>query len=136
MSFLNDMKEYLTQQGLQGEIFIGQMEDQPVECTALLETQGLPPDQMAGTETPGLQITVRTDEFVEGYQKLKQAYHALVQIGWEDGDLPEGVFINGSSYFRVYPVSSGMASMEKDEAGHVRMAQEFHVVKEEEKHGN
>ena len=136
MSFLNDMKEFLTQQGIPGEIAVGPMADQPVECMALLETQGLPPDQMARVETPGLQITVRTDEFAGGYQKLKQAYHALVQIGWEGGQLPEGVIMSGLRYFRVYPVSSGMATMEKDEARHVNMTQEFYVVKEEEKNGN
>lgn len=131
---LKDIGQYLQERGI-GKvgryIFQSLLPDSPVECMALYEYQGQPGNQIAGTETPGLQACVRTKRYPDGYAKLKEAHKALKEIGFEDGELPEGVVINGVRYFRVQPVLSGIIQ-DRDDNGNLLLKRSYYIIKEEE----
>lgn len=129
---LADIGAYLEEQGVGtvGEdLFLGYFPEAPDDCVVLLETQGLPPDAAAGTETPGLQAVARWKSaysYAEG--KLQRIHDVLKQVGFEDGDKPSGVTIGGRQYFSVYPEFSGMEALEDDETGRKRIARNYFVV--------
>lgn len=131
---LKDIGQYLQENGC-GEtgkdIFLARRPDQPVECITLYEYQGQPGNQIAGTETPGLQVCVRTKRYPDGYAKLKQAHKALKEIGFEDGELPEGIVVNDTRYFRVQPAISGLIQ-DRDENGNFLLKRSYYITKEEE----
>lgn len=133
---IEDIGAYLEKCGvgkLGKYLFLSLMPDKPAECMTLYEYQGQLPEQMAGMETPGLQITVRTARYKDGNAKLQQAHNALKEIGFEDGQCPEGVEINGSFYFRIIPTMSGVMPLGEDDNGRFKIVRNYYVVKEEEK---
>lgn len=131
---LKDIGQYLQDRGVGRvgkDIFQSLLPDSPVECMALYEYQGQPGNQIARTETPGLQICVRTKRYPDGYEKLKEAHNALKAIGFEDGELPEGVVINDVQYFRVQPAMSGVIQ-DRDDNGNLLLKRSYYITKEEE----
>lgn len=131
---IQDMGRYLQERGIGAVgkyIFLSLLPDSPVECMALYEYQGQPGNQIAGTEAPGLQICVRTKRYPDGYVKLKDAHNALKAIGFEDGEIPEGVVINDVQYFRAQPAMSGIIQ-DRDENGNLLLKRSYYITKEEE----
>lgn len=131
---LEDIGAYLQKKGIgtvSKDIFFSAFPASPIECLALFEYQGEPPDQMAGVETPGLQVCVRTANYKAGYSRLQKAHKALKVIGYEDGDCPEGIEIDSTRYYRAIPVLSGAIPLGKDENGKIRLAKNYYIVMEE-----
>ena len=129
-----DISQYLQEKGcgeVGKDIFLSIRPNDPTECMTLYEYQGRQGNQLAGTETPGLQICVRTDRYPNGYAKLKKAHDALKEIGFEDGMLPEGVKINDTLYLRAEPVMSGIIQ-DRDDNGRLLLRRNYYITKEEE----
>lgn len=117
--------------GVMGEdIFLGELPPGPDNCLALFEYQGRPPQQWAGTVTPGLQLVSRVKNNHRLAEiKLNDADTILKRVGWEeDGERAGGVAINGSLYLRVYPAMSGALALGTDDNGRVRLARNYYVV--------
>lgn len=131
---LKDIGQYLQDRGVGRvgkDIFQSLLPDSPIECMVLYEYQGRPGNQIARTETPGLQVCARTKRYPDGYTKLRKAHNALKEIGFEDGELPEGALINGIRYFRVQPAMSGIIQ-DRDENGNLLLKRNYYITKEEE----
>lgn len=132
---LEDIGNYLKEKGV-GEpgidIFYGSFPEKPDDCIAVFEYQGLPQNQIAGTETPGMQIVCRTQtDYKKAHETLKAINNLLKEIGFEEGENSEGVNINDTLYFRIYPTLSGIIPLGQDENGRVRIAQNYYVIKED-----
>lgn len=127
--FLEDMQNYLTQQNIGIPFFVGNMPPNPTNCIALFEYQGLPP-QMNATVTPAMQLLLRVEakSFQSGYEQLYTATQALLAIGQQDGELSEGIVINGSLYLLVYTPGSGFNQLGKDENGNPLLSKNFYVI--------
>ena len=129
MIFLNDMKSYL-EQDIEAQLFVGYLPETPVNCIALLEYQGLPPES-GGPEAPGMQLLLRAEpqNFETGYEQLYAATTALMEIGRRDGELSRGIELNGSLYLFVYTPGSGVNQLGKDENGNSLISKNFYVVR-------
>lgn len=130
MIFLDDIKSYLDQQNIGVQFFVGNLPPQPINCIALFEYQGLPP-QMNATVTPAMQLLLRVEaaNFQAGYEQLYTSTQALLEIGKQDGELSEGIVINGSLYLLVYTPNSGFNQLGKDENGNSIISKNFYVVR-------
>ena len=130
MIFLDDMKNYLEEQKIGPPFFVGNLPPNPVNCIALFEYQGLPPEMNAAV-TPGMQLLLRVDadKFAQGYEQLYAASNALLEIGRRDGELSRGIEINGSIYLLVYTPGSGFNQLGKDENGNSLLSKNFYVVR-------
>ena len=130
MFFLNDIKTYLDEQNLGVPFFIGNMPPEPVNCIALFEYQGLPPE-MNATVSPGLQLLLRVEpqDFSIGYEQLYAATQALLEIGRSDSNYSQGLVINESLYLLVYTPGSGFNQLGKDENGNSLLSKNFYVVR-------
>ena len=132
MVFLNDIKKYLIENGITYPIFVGNLPVKPNNCITLFEYQGLPDELQAETTSPGLQLLLRVDNenYELGYEELYKATRILERVGFEDGELPDGVTINGTKYFCIYSNGSGFNQLGKDENGSSIMTTNFYVIKE------
>ena len=125
---LTDMQDFLQQNGVTIPIYTGNMPHNPITCITLFEYAGMPVE--SGTAiTPGLQLLLRTNDFESGYQQLETATTSLLQIGYENGEMPQGVVINETSYFLVYTPNSGINQLGKDENGNILLSKNFYVVR-------
>ena len=130
MIFLKDMKSYLDEQEIGIPFFVGALPETPVNCIALLEYQGLPPEGNA-TVTPGMQLLLRVQEedFEQGYEQLYATTTALLKIGQQDGELSRGIEINSTLYLLVYTLGDGFNQMGKDENGNLLISKNLYVVR-------
>lgn len=130
MIFIDDMRSYLEQQNIGVPFFVGNLPPNPTNCIAIFEYQGLPP-QMNATVTPAMQLLLRVEpqNFQSGYEQLYTATQALLAIGQQDGNLSEGIVINGSLYLLVYTPGSGFNQLGKDENGNQLLSKNFYVVR-------
>ncbi len=130
MIFLDDMKSYLEEQEIGVPFFVGNLPPNPVNCIALFEYQGLPPEMNAAV-TPAMQLLLRVEaeRFAEGYEQLYAATTTLLEIGRRDGELSKGIEINGSLYLLVYTPGSGFNQLGKDENGNSLLSKNFYVVR-------
>lgn len=132
MIFLDDMKDYIDSLNLNIDVFEANMPPKPDNCLTLVEYAGLP-YQQGNTATYGLQLMLRCkpENYAEYYEKLYAITHALIEIGYEDGSLPEGTEINGNLYLRVYMPESGVIPLGEDDNGRALLSKNFYVVKGE-----
>ena len=134
---LDDIGEYLQERevGMLGtDLFIGYFPDTPDDCVVLLETEGQAGNCVAGTETPGLQVTARfTEDYGKARGRLEAAHRVLKVIGDEESEeFASGIVLNGRQYFRIQPEFSGLTQMEDDSTGRKRIAKNYFITKEEE----
>ena len=85
------------------------------------------------TATYGLQLILRCQpqNYAEYYEKLYVITQSLIEIGYEDGTMPEGKEINGHLYLRIYMPESGVIPLGKDDNGNILVSKNFYVVKGE-----
>lgn len=130
---LEDIGQYLQKKGLGTlgkDIFLGMLPSAPDSCVALFEYQGQMANQLAGLQTPGLQVVCRAkNNYPQARGKLQAIYDVLSRVGFEEDeqDAP-GIVMNGSQYFRIAPALSGIVPLGVDETGRVRIAQNFYVT--------
>jgi len=105
--------------------------ESPEDCITIYEYTGLPVNQQAGTETPSLQLWLRTSSatLAENYAAFNRVIDTLMQVGYEDGLLPQGVTINGNDYLRITPVTSGIMPLGKNENGSLEFSFNFNVIR-------
>ena len=131
---IEEIASYLQEQGA-GEIgkdlFLSAFPAGTAECAALFEYQGLPGNQAAGIETPGLQVAVRGSRYDGVYARIRRIHWILSRVGMEEGETAEGVQINGTRYFRIAPAMSGVLPLGTDETGLITLARNYYVTKEE-----
>ena len=132
MIFLDDMKDYIDSLNLNIDVFEANMPPKPDNCITAVEYAGLP--YMQGqTTTYGLQLMLRClpQNYAEMYEKLNAITQSLVEIGYEEGTMPEGKMINNHLYLRIYMPESGVIPLGEDDNGRMLMSKNFYVVKGE-----
>lgn len=132
MIFLNDIKQYLQKKGITYPIYVLNLPAKPNNCITLFEYEGLPSEIEAQTVSPGLQLLLRVDnaDIENGYEQIYKAVEILEQIGFEGGELPEGVTINNTQYLNVVAQGSGLIPLGKDDNGCNIFTKNFYVTKE------
>ena len=132
MIFLDDIKDYIDGLNLHIDVFEANMPPKPDDCITVFEYAGLPYEQ-GQAKIYGLQIVVRCtpQNYSTMYECLQQIIDALVEVGYEDGSMPEGKYINGNLYLRIYMPESGVIPLGKDDNGNILISKNFYVVKGE-----
>ena len=132
MIFLDDMKDYIDSLKLNIDVFEANQPPKPDDCLTLVEYAGMPYEQ-GQTKTYGLQLLLRCkpQNYATMYEMLDTIIDALVEIGWEEGTMPEGKFINGHLYLRISMRESGIIPLGKDDNGNILLSKNFYVVKGE-----
>lgn len=130
MIFLDDMKDYIDGLNLDISVFEANMPPKPDNCLVLIEYAGLPYEQ-GEAAIYGLQLVLRCkpENYAEMYEHLYATTQSLIEIGYENGTMPEGIEINGHLYLRIYTPESGVIPLGKDDNGMILMSKNFYVVK-------
>ena len=130
MIFLDDMKDYIDSLDYDIAVFEANMPPKPDDCLTLVEYAGLPFEQ-GEASIYGLQLMLRCkpENYAEMYENLYAITQSLIEIGYEDGTMPEGIEINGHLYLRIYTSESGVIPLGEDDNGRMLMSKNFYVVK-------
>jgi hypothetical protein len=121
---LDDVGSYLQNHGIGtvgADIFLGQLPDQPDNCTALFEYGGSSPDLHWNGEYPGLQVRVRNKSYAAGRAKIGSIYlvlHGLCEI------------VLGTTRYLLVKANQSPESMGRDENGREEFVVNFSVIKE------
>ncbi len=131
MSFLDDMGQILVNESLgilNTNIFLGDRPETPDDVITLYEYAGTAPSFVGQTRSPGLQVTVRSEDYETGRTTIQTIYDFLDQIGDEQReDYAEGIEANGNWYLRFAPVQEPFPTG-KDEKGRQTFIQNFIVT--------
>lgn len=108
MPMLEDIGAYLQQTGvvtMAQNCFVGEIPEGIHTAAMLRQYSGIPPDRMANSIRPGLQVVVRTSAYAQGLTLATSIFNKLYLIGdelsGEPDSLPAGVEIGGTKYLRV-----------------------------------
>ena len=132
MTFLADMAQIVENAGFgtQGtDLFYNETREDPDNVILLKEYAGEPPNHLAGTRSPGLQVSVRNTGNTTGRELIESIYNYLDLIGdpYHD-DMPEGILINGTLYLKFKAVQEPFPLGPKDEKGRRTFVQNFIVT--------
>ena len=118
---LDDIKDYLEQENIEGTIYLGQLAPSPDDCIALFEYAGETPDLHWNGEYPGLQVIARAKKYTDARSKIEQVKNVLHGVVEET--------INGTRYLLIHARQTP-ETLGKDENGRQLFVVNFRIIKE------
>jgi len=121
---LEDIQSFINSSGVAitgTNLFVSTIPESLTLAVGLFDYAGEPPDAIAQTRAPGLQVLIRATSYSAGRAMADAIYEVLSPVGDEIDDeslYSTGVEINGTQYNRILPLEIPWYSGKTDTAQH------------------